>query len=73
MKSIHQPEYKHLLLALIKARKDAGITQQELAETLGKPQSYVSKFETGERRLDIIEFLAVTDAIGVDYKKVIGR
>lgn len=48
------------------ARKQAGLTQSELAEKLGKPQSFVAKYEIGERRLDILEFLAVTGAIGTD-------
>lgn len=45
------------------ARKDSGITQQELARRLGKPQSYVSKAEMGERRLDVVEFLQFMRAI----------
>ncbi|MBI3894335.1 MAG: helix-turn-helix transcriptional regulator [Acidobacteria bacterium] len=48
------------------ARKDSGMTQEELARRLKRPQSFVSKYENGERRLDIIEFLHVAKAIGVD-------
>lgn len=51
---------------LINARKSANLTQTELSERLSKPQSYVSKYERGERRLDIIEFLEVSDALNID-------
>jgi transcriptional regulator with XRE-family HTH domain len=55
------------LLALLKvARKDAGIVQQELADRLGKPQSFVAKVERGERRIDVIEFITIVKAIGRD-------
>ncbi len=47
-------------------RKAAEITQVELAERLGKPQSFVSKVERGERRLDVIEFCQVAEALGQD-------
>lgn len=57
LKSVHQPEYAQILSKLIEARKAAGLTQQELASMLSKPQSYVSKLERGERRIDVLEFL----------------
>ena len=43
----------------------AGVTQTTLAERLGKPQSFVAKFEGLERRLDIVEFFAIADALGL--------
>ena len=55
-----------MLAILAQARRDAGITQVELAAKLGHPQSFVSKYESGERRLDVIEFLQVAEAIGID-------
>jgi len=71
VKSIHRIEYQNLLHALVTARKDRGITQQELAKKLKKPQSYVSKFENGERRLDVVEFIEITQAIGANYKTIL--
>jgi transcriptional regulator with XRE-family HTH domain len=51
---------------LIDARETADLTQAELASRLNRPQSYVSKFERGERRLDVIEFFEVTRALRID-------
>lgn len=51
---------------LINARKSANLTQTELSKRLNKPQSYVSKYERGERRLDVIEFLELSDALNID-------
>lgn len=66
MKSTYRRQYGEFLARLKRARKDAGITQQELAKRLGRPQSFVSKYENAERRLDVVEFLQVTEALGVD-------
>ena len=57
------------------ARKAAGLTQYELAEKLGKPQSFVAKYEAGERRSDVVEFIAICremslDSIGILKKLV---
>ena len=59
MKSVFTKEYTKFIRVLIEARKTAGLTQQELALKLSRPQSFVSKYERGERRLDVIEFLQV--------------
>ena len=71
VKSIHSERYRRLLDLLVQARKDAGITQVELAKRLAKPQSFVSKFENGERRPDVIEFLDICEAIGVSVAQVL--
>ncbi|MFW3897752.1 helix-turn-helix domain-containing protein [Pseudomonas bharatica] len=71
MKTIHTAAYQRFLLLLVKARKEAGLTQQELSERLGRPQSYVSKFERGERRLDVIEFLEIARSLGSDPHKML--
>ena len=58
---------------LVQARKDAGITQAELGERIGQRQTFVSKFELGERRLDVAEFVLVSKAIGVDPSLLLRR
>lgn len=73
VKTIYREEYRALLAALVEARKSKGLTQQDLAARLGKPQSYVSKFENGERRIDVIEFLEITKAMGVGYEGILEK
>lgn len=58
---------------LVQARKDADITQVELGKRLGQRQTFVSKFELGERRLDVAEFVTVSRAIGADPHDIIRR
>ena len=69
-KSVFSSRYRCLTEALVSARRDAGLTQRELADRLSKPQSYVSKYERSERRLDIIEFLAIIKALDGDVADV---
>jgi transcriptional regulator with XRE-family HTH domain len=54
-KKIYTEKYQSFLSRLREARKEKGLTQTEVASMLGKPQSYVTKCETGERRVDIVE------------------
>lgn len=54
----------------MQARKDAGITQAELGKRIGQRQTFVSKFELGERRLDVAEFIVVSRAIEVDPRTI---
>lgn len=54
-KSIYLNEYKNVIKKLQEARKEAGFIQYEVAEKLKKPQSYISKIERGERRVDVAE------------------
>jgi len=54
-KSIYSKDYKEIIERLKKARVDADLSQQAVAGKLGKPQSYISKIESGERRLDVAE------------------
>jgi transcriptional regulator with XRE-family HTH domain len=65
-KSVFSESYSRFREMLVQARKDAALTQAELAARLGRPQSFVSKYEHGERRLDVIEFLEVTEALGIN-------
>lgn len=64
--SIHTDAYRALIDRLVAARTKAGLTQQAVADRLGKPQSYVAKVEGLERRLDVIEFLTMACAVGLD-------
>lgn len=63
---VQPKEHKVVGSALAAARKRAGLTQAQLAKSLRKPQSFVSSYERGQRRLDLLEFLRVADAIGAD-------
>ena len=64
-KSIYTKEYRQVVKHLKQARQEAGLRQIEVASKLGKPQSYVSKIEQGERRLDVAELKKIADI----YKK----
>ncbi|MDB5983565.1 MAG: family transcriptional regulator [Pseudomonas sp.] len=66
MKTIHLARYQALLALLLEAREAAGLTQHELAAKLGRPQSFVSKTENAERRLDVIEFLELCRCLASD-------
>ena len=70
-KSVHSPDQLAFRALLVKARKAAGLTQQELSKRLGKPQSFVAKYEGGERRLDVVEFVSVARAIGADPVRIV--
>ena len=65
-KSLFSPQYERFRALLVQARKGAGLTQRDLALRLNQPQSFVSKYENGERRLDLIEFLDVAAALKID-------
>ncbi len=65
-KSVHSAEQAAFCELMIAARKKADLTQHELAKRLKKPQSFVAKYEGGERRLDVVEFLTIAREIGAD-------
>lgn len=69
MAATRRPEYQRFLERLRAAREAAGLTQVEVARRLGRPQSYVSKSESGERRLDVVELaeFAALYRRGLDY------
>ncbi len=62
---------------LAAARQRAGITQRELAAALGKPQSFVSAYENGQRRVDLLEMLAIVETLKADplavFAEIVGR
>lgn len=65
MKALRSPAHRALTRALIQARTEAGLTQELLARRLRRHQSFVAKYETGERRLEVIEFTQICRALGV--------
>ena len=69
--SIFTQRHQAFIAFIASTRKAAGVTQAELAARLGKPQSFVSKVERGERRLDVIEFCQVAEALGVDPSELL--
>ena len=69
--SVHTAKYRRLRELLIEARKAKQLSQWVLAEKLGWVQTAVSKYERGERRLDVVEFLDVAAALEIDPLKVI--
>lgn len=65
-KTLRSDAHATLVTLLRQAREDAGLTQAIVAERLGKPQSYVAKTESGERRLDVVEFVTLVRALGAE-------
>lgn len=64
-KSVFSAEYRHFLRLLKKARLDVGLTQTDAARRLKRPQSFVSKCESGERRVDVTELVKFCQIYGV--------
>jgi ribosome-binding protein aMBF1 (putative translation factor) len=63
---VEAEHYKIVGACLAAARRRANVTQQELAARLGKPQSFVSEYERGQRRVDVVELLVISRALGLD-------
>lgn len=59
-------KYEEFSRLLVEERQNAGLSQQEVADRLGRPQTYVSKCERGTRRMDVVEFLEIAEIIGFD-------
>jgi ribosome-binding protein aMBF1 (putative translation factor) len=70
-KTIFSPAQARFVKALRGAREKAGFTQEQLAKELNKPQSFVSKIESGERRLDLVELHGVCKALGISLTKFV--
>lgn len=73
MASIYSEEYQLVIKELKSARKARGITQAELADALGRPQSFIAKIENGERRLDIVEFVHMARMLGIDSAWIVEK
>ncbi|TLH66797.1 helix-turn-helix transcriptional regulator [Mycolicibacterium aubagnense] len=72
-KSIYSEQYQQLCTLLRELRREAGLTQVDVAERLEVPQSFVSKYEIGERRLDVVELKHVAEALGTTLIEVAAR
>jgi len=66
LKTIHSPEYNSLLKWLREQRKEKAITMRDLAKKIDVHHSWIGKIEQGERRLDIVEYLRICNALGID-------
>lgn len=70
---VQTEEYKVIGAALGDARKAAGFNQQELAARLSKPQSFISSYERGQRRVDLLEFITIVSALEADPVQIFRR
>lgn len=70
---VSSPSYEAAINHLVNARKSAGLSQRELAERIGKHKSFVSKVESRERRLDMVEFVAYARGLGVRPSELIDQ
>lgn len=70
-KSVHTEAYAQLRKLLVEARRESGLTQTQVAKSLSVPQSFVSKYEKGERRLDVIEFLQIAKILNCDASAIL--
>lgn len=72
-KGIFTEKQKKLLTLLRQVRQEAGLSQRELAERLNRSQSFVSKFETGEIRLDLLELHQLCEVVGISLQEFVRR
>lgn len=72
-KTLRSREHRALCAVLVATRREAGLTQAQLAERLGKPASFIAKIEIGERRVDVVEFAAIARALKLDPRKIFDR
>lgn len=72
-RTLRSPRHEALTALLIKERLAAGMTQAELAKKLGQYQSFVARAESGQRRLDVVEFLDFSEAIGFDARAMLRK
>jgi transcriptional regulator with XRE-family HTH domain len=72
-KSIFSIQQEQLQKLLRQVRVDAGLTQSDLAKRLGQPQSFVSKYESGERLLDLVELRRICKAVGISLVDLVRK
>lgn len=72
-RTLRSPGHLALMAALKQARLDAGLTQTELADRLERPQSFVAKYENGERKVEVVEFVQIVSAIGCSGHTILDK
>ena len=72
-KTIYTAEYAELLRLLRETREKAGITQTDMATRLGRSQSFVTKYERGDRRLDVIQLRTICQVLGTDLPSFVAE
>lgn len=72
-KTIFGGDHRHLIEVLASARKAAGLTQTDLSERIGRDQTFISLIERGQRRVDVVEFIALAKAMGDDPVELFAR
>lgn len=72
-KTIHTANYKKLLALLRQIRIDADLRQDDLAKLIHKDQTFISKYETGERRLDVLEVREICKALKIPFIEFVRR
>jgi transcriptional regulator with XRE-family HTH domain len=70
---LHDPRYQRIAALLTDIRKQRGLLQQDVADRLGRTQAFVSKYESGVRRVDLIELLDILRALEVDSREFLER
>lgn len=69
--SLHTPRYQRLVRMLADRRNTLGLSQKELGRRLRRNQSFVTNYERGQRRLDVIELIDIADALGLDVAALV--
>jgi transcriptional regulator with XRE-family HTH domain len=72
-KGMQDERYRELIGQLLRARQDLAISQQELARRLGRDQQFVSRYELGERRLDVVEFADIARTLGLEPDRLLSE
>jgi transcriptional regulator with XRE-family HTH domain len=72
-KTIFGGDHQHLVEVLIEARKSAGLTQVELSQRIGRDQTFISLIERGQRRVDVIEFIKLAEAMSTEPSELFAR
>jgi transcriptional regulator with XRE-family HTH domain len=72
-KTLRSRGHRALIAVIVATRREKALTQRQLADKLKKPHSYISKIEAGERRLDVVEFIALAQALGVEPETLFRR